>query len=116
MYGRVIYVASPLKGDIEGNLKKATAYCSFVAKKGATPIAPHLFFASFLDDNKKEERLRGMAMGIDLLKRCDELWVFGEPSQGMRREIEIAQEEGIPVDHISEKTIKEILKGGQEHE
>ena len=109
---KVVYVASPLRGDIEGNLKKASVYCSFVTRAGAVPIAPHLFFASFLDDTAKEERIRGMAMGIDLLKRCDELWVFGEPSEGMRAEIEIARELEMPIKRISENEIKEIQKEG----
>lgn len=34
-------------------------------------------FTQYLDDNKPEERKKGMQMGLDLLDHCDELWVFG---------------------------------------
>lgn len=111
---RVVYIASPLRGDIEGNLIKATAYCAAAAKAGVTPIAPHLYFSSFLDDTIKEERIQGMDMGITLLDRCDELWVFGRPSAGMQAEIERAEKLGIKVKHIDQKTIKQILRGGRQ--
>ena len=36
-------------------------------------------------------------MGAEMLKLCDELWVFGEPSTGMQAEIDLAKRLGIPV-------------------
>ena len=48
--GRMVYIASAMRGDIEGNLKKAAAYCQAAAESGAIPIAPHLIktFKNFL--------------------------------------------------------------------
>lgn len=112
--GRVVYIASPLRGDIEGNLKKATAYCAAAAEAGAAPIAPHLYFSSFLDDRIKEERIQGMEMGLALLDKCDELWVFGKPSKGMQGEIKRAERLKIPIKYINQETINKILKGGNE--
>ena len=110
--GRVVYIASPLRGDIEGNLKKATAYCAAAAEAGVTPIAPHLYFSYFLDDRIKEERVQGMEMGLALLDKCDELWVFGKPSKGMQGEIKRAEMLKIPIKYINQETINKILKGG----
>ena len=95
--GRMVYIASAMRGDIEGNLKKATAYCRAAAEAGAVPIAPHLYFSSYLDDRNPEDRVVGMAMGLHILKRCDELWVFGTPTEGMRKEIEMATDINMPI-------------------
>ena len=42
-----------------------------------------------------EERIQGLTMGQEILKRCDEIWVYGPNiSQGMKYEIETAKELG----------------------
>lgn len=109
--GRMVYIASPLRGDIEGNLRKAAAYCRAATEAGVIPIAPHLYFSAFLDDRKPDERAEGMAMGLHALRRCDELWVFGEPSEGMRAEIKLAKSLNIPILYIPEETTRQIAKG-----
>jgi len=50
-----------------------------------------------------------MAMGLHALRRCDELWVFGEPSEGMRAEIEFAQSLNISILYIPEETVRQIV-------
>ncbi len=98
----VVYIASPYKGDMKRNLRKAAKYTAEAIKKGAVPITPHLFYSAVLDDTDPQERQTGMRMGIDLLTICDELWAFGTPSEGMAREIEIATKLNIPVIYHSE--------------
>ena len=61
-------------------------------------MAPHLFFPSFLSENEPEERETGIQFGLEWLNDCDELWVIGSRiSEGMKREIAVAEELGIPV-------------------
>lgn len=82
---RLVYICSPLRGDIERNIRKANGYCRFAASKSVVPIAPHVMFTGFLDDTIAEERQTGLAIGLELLKRCDEVWVFGKRiSEGMQ--------------------------------
>lgn len=100
--GRMVYIASPYKGDMKRNLRKAAKYTAGAIKQGAIPIAPHLFYSAVLDDTDPQERQTGMRIGIDLLTICDELWAFGTPSEGMAREIEIATKLNIPVIYHSE--------------
>jgi len=95
---RLIYVCSPYRGDVEFNTLKAREYCHFVYMQGGVPIAVHLHNTQFLNDDIPEERQAGLLLGIDLLKRCDEIWVFGDRiSEGMEAEITAAHEIGIPV-------------------
>jgi hypothetical protein len=107
--GRIVYIASPMRGDIEGNLKRAAAYCHAAAEAGVIPIAPHLYFSSYLDDRIPEERATGMEMGLQILRRCDELWVFGIPTEGMKAEIELARELNIPINYFDDAAINRIL-------
>jgi len=98
-----IFVCSPLRGDLEGNQKKAEQYCKQVCELGYAPYAPHLFFTRFLDDNVEWERNTGILGGIEFLAVCDELWYFGDTiTTGMSCEIGFAEEHNIPVIHKRE--------------
>ena len=95
---RIVYICSPLKGDIQQNIENALEYCRRVTFEGNVPVAPHAYFTSFLDDTVPHERKAGMKMGMELLKHADELHVFGDRiSEGMQNEIIYAEENGIPV-------------------
>lgn len=101
---KLVYICSPLRGDVERNIRKANGYCRFAATKSVVPIAPHAMFTGFLDDAIPEEREMGLAMGLELLKRCSELWVFGEKfSEGMKAEIKAPEELNITIKYCDEK-------------
>lgn len=93
----LIYVCSPYRGDVKLNTENACAYCRLVMKQGGIPFAPHLFFTRLLDDSNEAERQQGLQLGLEMLKLCDELWVYGTPSEGMRMEIDQAAHWKIPV-------------------
>ena len=100
----MVYVCSPLKGDIERNIRKANGYCRFAAKQGVVPLAPHTIFTQFLDDTIPEERLMGMGFGLEILKRVEEVWVFGKKiSEGMAAEISVAKQLNIPIKYFDER-------------
>ena len=115
-----IYVCSPLSGDTKSNIEKAKAYCEYVVKEcGAIPIAPHIYFTQFLDDDVPAERAFGIMAGLQLLSECDELWYFGDyVSKGMVTEIIAAKEQKIPVRYVSDEEIrnsKNEIKEGIEY-
>ncbi len=94
----VVYICSPLSGDIPGNQEKARRFCRFAVDRGAIPLAPHLLFPQFMDDGDSDERSLAMFMDMVLLTKCAELWVFGETvSAGMSMEIEKARRKGKPI-------------------
>ena len=113
-----IYVCSRLRGDVETNIENAKRYCEYVVKVcGAIPIAPHIYFTQFLDDNLDEERAFGTLAGLQLLSECDErartqfvLGTFGDSvSRGMVTEIIAAKEQCIPVRYVSDKEINQSM-------
>ncbi len=87
-----VYVCSPLAGDADRNIERAKEYCRLVTGKGHLPIASHIYFTQFLDDESPKDRKTGMDMGLELLRLCDEIWVFGDKiSVGMTEEINFAK-------------------------
>ena len=97
-YRPLVYVCSPLSGDIAANQENARRYCRSVVERGGIPLAPHLLFPQFMDDGNRAERDLALFMDIVLLSKCDQLWAFGERvSKGMSMEIEKAKRKGQPI-------------------
>ena len=100
----VVYIASPYAGETEDNISRAKGYCRFAVSKGVIPLAPHLLYPQFMDDNDEDQRILGLRFAIALLCRCDELWVFGEKvSAGMAKEIEKAEKRGMRIRRFNSK-------------
>lgn len=66
-------------------------YCRRIAEAGKRPVAPHLFYTQFMDDDDPEARRLGLDFSIKDLDECDSFLlviVDGVISSGMRGEIE----------------------------
>ncbi|MBP2654226.1 MAG: hypothetical protein H6Q73_1795 [Firmicutes bacterium] len=101
---KLVYVCSPLRDNIQRNIRKANGYCRFATKQSVVPIAPHVMFTRFLDDDISEEREMGLVMGMEILKRCDEVWVFGDRlTKGMQAELLAAQQMKLPIRYFTDK-------------
>jgi len=91
-YRPIVYVCSPFSGDAAENIANARKYSRFAVEQGYIPIAPHLLFTQFLNDNDITERELGLHFGNVLMRHCSEVWVFGEIiSAGMDAEIRRAK-------------------------
>ena len=101
-YRPFVFICSPFAGGTERNVERARRYCRFAVSNGCIPIAPHVYFPQFMDDDDQEQRDLGLFMGMVLMSRCKELWVFGSTvSRGMAVEIEKAQQRGIPIRYFN---------------
>lgn len=105
-YLPLVYIASPFSGDIERNTKKAQGYCRFAVSKGYIPLAPHLHYPQFLDDEYEEERELGLRFALILLGKCEELWVFDKVSKGMAREISKAKKRGMSIRYFNDRCME----------
>ena len=100
-----------MRGDIEENLKKANRYCEYVTSCNHIPVAPHLAWQGFLQEDIPGNRETSLAMGLKLIDYCSEVWAFGdEISQGMQGEIEHAKNTNKPVLYVLQERIDENLK------
>ena len=106
----IVYVCSPFAGDVENNIAAARKYCRFAVDSGYLPIAPHLLFPQFMDDNNPKERELAMFFGNVLMSKCVELWVFGDLiSSGMAAEIERAKRKNYTIRYFNPK-LKEVTE------
>ena len=104
---RLVYICSPLLGDIEKNIQSALEYCKYASDCGVIPLAPHTVFPHHLNNPQPEQRELGLKMGLELLKRCDELWVMGSIfSERMRGEMKLAAAEHIPVLYVPDSFVQ----------
>lgn len=91
-YRPLVYICSPLSGDVEANNERTRAFCRFALEQGQIPLAPHLLFPQFMDDEDPAERELALFMDVILLGKCSELWVLGETvSAGIQIEIDVAK-------------------------
>lgn len=113
---KLIYVASPYAGDVEGNTVFAKKACRHVMEQGHAFFAPHLLYPQLLDDTDPQERQAGLDMGLAMLPKCDELWCYGDHiSSGMHMEIEEANRLVIPVLRVWEQNGTFIMSEPQKH-
>lgn len=93
-----VFICSPYKGDVEGNIQKAKRYARIATQCSVVPIAPHLYFPTFLEEENSNERMLGISLGLELMHSCDEVWLLGFTiSDGMKLELEKAKELKLPV-------------------
>ena len=111
---RLVYIASPYAGDVEGNVAFAKAACRYAAAQGCTPVAVHLMYPQFLDDRVPKEREAGLRMGRRVLAACEEIWLCGERmSAGMKAEEAEAKRLGLSIQRVPSSVILPDLETGE---
>lgn len=81
----------------------------FILNQGGIPLNPFMLFEYFLVDAVNRDKI--INANNYLVKKADELWIFGEISNGVLKEIEIAKEMKKPIKYfkiLDSKEIKEI--------
>ena len=91
-----IYVCHPFADNPEVNASRVQDICRDLVESDFLPIAPQIYLPAFIDE--LTERELAIALCLELVAVCDELWVYsGMITAGMRREIDRAKALGIPV-------------------
>lgn len=96
---KVVYICAPYRGDVKGNTEVALRYAQMAIEYGCVPLVPHVQFP-YLDDSDAMSRSLALFMDLQLLDRCDELWICGEKgvrTEGMKLEIAYARDSNISV-------------------
>lgn len=107
-YRPLVYICSPYSGNVDFNITNARIYCKYAVDHKCIPIAPHLLFPQFLNDEEPTDRELAMFMNMVLLSKCEELWVFGNTiSQGMGQEIAKAEKRRMKIRYF-EYELKEV--------
>lgn len=93
-YNKVIFAA----------MSKRTFYLrehiiKFILEKGFTPSCAFMMYSYFLLDTVNRQSL--ISANNELIRRSDEVWVFGEISDGVQKEIDLASKLGQPIKYFS---------------
>lgn len=80
---------------------------AFVLQKNGVPLNPFMVFDYFLLDVVGRDTIR--EANNNLVKKCDEVWVFGAVSDGVLAEIKIAHEQGKVVKYFTVRNSREII-------
>ncbi len=81
----------------------------FVLENNGVPLNPFMIHEYFMLDTIDRDKIR--ESNNTLVKRADEIWVFGELSNGVIAEINLAKQEKKPIRYfvvLNAKDIKEI--------
>jgi hypothetical protein len=84
----------------------------FVLEQGGVPLNPFMVFDYFLLDVVDRDLVR--EGNNNLVKRCDEIWVFGAVSNGVLAEVLIAHKQGKPVRYFAIKKPHAIIQTSKE--
>lgn len=89
---------------------------AFVLEQGGVPLNPFMIFDYFLLDAVDHDLVR--EGNNNLVKRCDEVWVFGAVSDGVLAEIQIARGRGQIIRYfvVAKQQIVEVAKDDVELE
>jgi len=97
---KLAFICHRWKGN-ELYVKDTKTACSIVSREiDVVPVSTALLFNGFLDDDVGYERDLGIDFGLQILAKCDVLYLYGNHgiSEGMKREIEMANHLKIPIE------------------
>lgn len=89
---KLIYIAHPLRNDVQGNLARIEDIMTFLSESDEQPHEPDCnFFSplhaySYIEPSGPQQWV--MDRCLDMVTRCDELWLYGswDKSRGCRHE------------------------------
>ncbi|MGY6275266.1 DUF7768 domain-containing protein [Methylomonas sp. MgM2] len=87
---KVVFTAQSCK-----NFHQRMLICKHAFEQGVVPVNPFNLFGYFLYELVDRDLVR--CGNNNLLKRCDELWVYGEISDGVLAEIQMFKDYKKPV-------------------
>jgi len=94
---KTAYICSPYSGDTKRNKQYARELTAHAIQDGYAPITPHLYITECLNDNEPTQRDLGLNIALELLNKCDVIYVgtkYGI-SNGMKTEIFKARRLGL---------------------
>ena len=109
---KTIFIAHPISGDVEENIKKVLSICRVIHSQRIIPIFPSLVWRQYLPQNEETKKLAAQ-VNEEYFKRgmVDEVWFYGTMlSDGMRCEALLALNYNIPIKAMSKQMKKALSR------
>ena len=92
-----VYICAPYDGEFTRSREKLWWYCIMAKEHGYIPVAPYLYYPSFMHMNIEKDRKLVSRFAREDMCRCKELWFFGTRlTDEMASELEWATKLGLP--------------------
>ncbi len=101
---KVVFTAQSCK-----NFHQRMLICKHALKQGVVPVNPFNNFGYYLYELVERDLVRNA--NNNLMKRCDELWVYGEISDGVLAEIQMFKHLGKPIKFFDISRLPAEVKG-----
>jgi len=86
---KIIFVCHPWAGkNLQQNTENTKRICAHLAMNDLVPFSPALLYNLFLNDDIMEQRIKGINCGLNLLRKCDAIYIYKQHgmSEGMKAE------------------------------
>ncbi len=96
---KTVFIAHPISGNEEENLRKVLEICKELNSQGIIPIFPPHSWRQYMEPGTDSKYWSGL-VNEEYFRRgmVDEVWLYGETiSDGMKKEIRLAVSYGIPI-------------------
>lgn len=106
MDNKLLYIAGPYSGNVEQNIKNAEIVSIGLIKAGFHVLTPHKNTSGYeqYENGDAINYQTWIDLDLDLLSRCDAIYVMSnsENSMGVKKEIIFCEENNIPIIHENE--------------
>lgn len=88
-----VFIAHPISGDIEANLKKVLAICKEIHSNEVFPVFPSFLWRQYLNENDKDldSKIGSVHKSYFESGFIKELWIYGDRlTKGMKKQINLA--------------------------
>ncbi len=99
---KVVFTAQSCK-----NFHLRMLICKHAFEQGVVPVNPFTNFGYYLYELVERNLVRNG--NNNLMKRCDELWVYGEISDGVLAEIKMCEQLSIPIRYFDISNLPESV-------
>jgi hypothetical protein len=76
---KLVFIAHPMSGDIEGNTKKVLAICRKIHSEEIIPVFPSFTWRLYLTGDDEDKKLAAQVNETYFASGAvDELWLYGD--------------------------------------
>ena len=80
---KTVFIAHQVSGDVKENLKSALRWARWaLISHDVVPVVPYAYLCQILDDSNPEDRESGLKCSMEILRRCEEVWLCGPLPSG----------------------------------
>ena len=92
---KTVFIAHQVSGNVEANIRSALRWARWaLLLRDVVPVVPYVYFCMILTDSTEYDRQLGMKCSMEILRRCEEVWICGplpEDKSGVWEEVKEAE-------------------------